>query len=652
MQIRFKSPHKSIKSFNPHDVGAFTIITGVNGSGKTHLLEALSNGKLTVDGINHQKMQYYNSTSFQASIEESSTPAQAYKERENAIAAFLTNRNQQLNRLRTSLDSWGIGNAVNVEQLFSLTDDELETTLKGVTLPKNNAQTAVIYKDHIKRMMVQINQQLASSISRSIYLAEHAAKEKGCHVVLVTEADLKKVPIGIVSDNAIQLKLASQFSAWLGSYEYNKINRYCAKVEGKDYEYLEDEDFFKNYGNEPWIVANDILEIGNLPYRFNKPEGTIHDLQGAFHLRLIDQQNGESVTIGDLSSGEKNLLALIALRYQSQAHNGIRALPKVLLLDEIDAHLHPSFTNIVLQTLKKYFVEQGIYVILATHSPSTVAFGERHGAEIYELKRSDKTLERITSSHASSILTSGYIAVLPDDRIVITEANDDSEYYQRIHDRLVSKGVINSTPELRFIPASSTSDSGTGGGCAQTKQWAEKLSDLGLSKFHGLVDWDPRSNNNSGTNCVKVIKRSALENYLYDPFTLLALMVDNGGSSLLPSWSGSDHNVPCLLSMDAGKVSSLVDDLEKILDFDQSKKTTIDYHTHKGVVISDEWVMKRGHDLETFILGKINNAPQFRKAFTSNIISKGAAKSIDYQTNKYIELIPSCLIETIRSLKV
>ncbi|GHC62239.1 AAA family ATPase [Roseibacillus persicicus] len=651
MEIRFKTPHKSIKAFSPQELSDFSIITGVNGSGKTHLLEALAGGNLTISGIARQKLKYYNSTSFQASIEESSTPAQAYNDRKAAIDQFLSQRDQLLRGLRRQLDGWGIGPEIDAMELFSLTDEELEAALQAAPLSTDNSQSALNYKEPIKRQLSKISEQLTTSVGGSIYLADHAAKESGCHIASLAEEDLRKVPIGIVSDNAIQLKLASQFSAWLGSYEYNKINRYYAKNEGKDYEYLEDEEFFEIYGVEPWIAANDILEIGQLPYRFNKPEGTIYDLQGAYQLRLIDQQNGETVTIGDLSSGEKNLLALIALRYQSQAHDGIKALPEVLLLDEIDAHLHPSFTDIVLQTLKKYFVDQGISVILATHSPSTVALGEANGAEVYELKRSDKTLEKITTSQASSILTSGFLAVLPDDRIIITEANDDADYYQKIHDRLVSKGIVDSTPSLRFIPASSTSDSGIGGGCDQTTQWAEKLSDLGLSKFKGLVDWDPEGNSNTETDCVKVIKRSALENYLYDPLTLLALMIDNGGSALLPSWSGSDDNATCLLGMTAAEISGLISNLETSLGIDQSNVETVDYYQHKSVQISTEWIKKRGHDLETLILAVFNNTPPFKGAFTSNVVSKGASKSIDYQTSKYLELLPSCLIDTLSSLK-
>ena len=48
--------------------------------------------------------------------------------------------------------------------------------------------------------------------------------------------------------------------------------------------------------------------------------------------------------------------------------------PKVLLFDEIDAPLHPSMSRSLLRTIQKTLVEEhGIFVILTTHSPSTVA---------------------------------------------------------------------------------------------------------------------------------------------------------------------------------------------------------------------------------------------------------------------------------------
>jgi len=49
MQLRFTSPHLSITDFPTIDLSEFSLITGVNGSGKTHLLQAIANGNIVAD---------------------------------------------------------------------------------------------------------------------------------------------------------------------------------------------------------------------------------------------------------------------------------------------------------------------------------------------------------------------------------------------------------------------------------------------------------------------------------------------------------------------------------------------------------------------------------------------------------------------------
>lgn len=51
MNLRFIKQHKSIKDFPAVSIPDFTVITGKNGSGKTHLLEAIKNGSVEVTGI-------------------------------------------------------------------------------------------------------------------------------------------------------------------------------------------------------------------------------------------------------------------------------------------------------------------------------------------------------------------------------------------------------------------------------------------------------------------------------------------------------------------------------------------------------------------------------------------------------------------------
>ncbi len=49
MNLSFTSPHLSIQSLPAVDVPSFTLITGVNGAGKTHLLQAIAAGHVRAD---------------------------------------------------------------------------------------------------------------------------------------------------------------------------------------------------------------------------------------------------------------------------------------------------------------------------------------------------------------------------------------------------------------------------------------------------------------------------------------------------------------------------------------------------------------------------------------------------------------------------
>jgi len=58
-----------------------------------------------------------------------------------------------------------------------------------------------------------------------------------------------------------------------------------------------------------------------------------------------------------------------------------------LLLDEVDASLHPSMIKNLLDVIEKIFLKNGCKVILATHSPTTVALAPEES--IYEISKQD-----------------------------------------------------------------------------------------------------------------------------------------------------------------------------------------------------------------------------------------------------------------------
>lgn len=64
MLLKYKEDHISIKSFNSVKIEDLTILTGLNGSEKTHFLDALQKGLVELDGFDKSEMIYYNYSDF------------------------------------------------------------------------------------------------------------------------------------------------------------------------------------------------------------------------------------------------------------------------------------------------------------------------------------------------------------------------------------------------------------------------------------------------------------------------------------------------------------------------------------------------------------------------------------------------------------
>ena len=65
MKIELNQPHLSIKKLAPVDLPDFTVLIGRNGVGKTHLLEAIKAGHVSISGIPISEIEKYDIQSFQ-----------------------------------------------------------------------------------------------------------------------------------------------------------------------------------------------------------------------------------------------------------------------------------------------------------------------------------------------------------------------------------------------------------------------------------------------------------------------------------------------------------------------------------------------------------------------------------------------------------
>ena len=135
----------------------------------------------------------------------------------------------------------------------------------------------------------------------------------------------------------------------------------------------------------PWKQLNDLFAELGFEYRF-KDNYFITNLQINEQPCIYQVKSDGSIDeneqrkLADLSDGEK---AIISLTFASLS--GVRQEErKVLLLDEFDANFNPSLTEIFFKILDRYFIAKSIPVVMATHSSTTIALAPSN-ATFYEV---------------------------------------------------------------------------------------------------------------------------------------------------------------------------------------------------------------------------------------------------------------------------
>lgn len=109
---------------------------------------------------------------------------------------------------------------------------------------------------------------------------------------------------------------------------------------------------------------------------------------GAPGTELLGENIRNAIDLQDMSSGTQDVLLWIWALALKIAHHynwevGWEDKPSILLIDEIENHLHPSWQRRVIPTLRRHF--PGLQIFATTHSPFVVA-GQRAG-QVHQLRR-------------------------------------------------------------------------------------------------------------------------------------------------------------------------------------------------------------------------------------------------------------------------
>jgi len=419
----------------------------------------------------------------------------------------------------------------------------------------------------------------------------------------------------------------SEISQKIGEIFYNyRLSEIELQAEGKNEESIK-----KTLGEKPWNVLRDIINESKLPFDINDPsENKIRD---SFQLKLTHLILQEEINFNDLSSGEKVLLALVFYLYNSQEK---KVFPKLLLMDEPDAHLHPSMSQQFLNVIKNVLVDKfGVQVIMTTHSPSTVILAPNDS--IYEMSRTEPRIKKSPSkNHAVSLLTSGLVYVGEGTKYFLVEDKDDVNFYSFIYNQLISENLIDANIPLVFIPASTNNKSG---GKDIVQNWVEKLKVSGLvNVVQGLIDADYGNVTSEG---LYKINRYSIENYLIDPILVYAALIDKEKNPQIDGINlgvGEEYKLKFLDEENLQKIAdNIISTVQPFLskyfnDFDSVENEKIEVQFQNGIkVLYPKWVLERR--------GKTILNQVYNDAFTSPIIN---FKTL-FKAMRKLNLIPNDL---------
>ncbi|MBS9384778.1 MAG: AAA family ATPase [Dolichospermum sp. BR01] len=528
MKLSFLKIHKSITSFPQIELPDFVVLTGVNGAGKSHLLEAIENGSMQIDDIvvntQTRPIRRFDWTNLIPQDTGAFAPYQITQERHG----FWNEIYQHIKEFRPQISQ--------ALQQFNRTDlDRLKTRdIIGLTPEKLIEMGSTSEQAN---QIVQSIQNAASAATQNVtnrFVQNDRTNRPRLINLLQTNTSIPLIAFeeddfyDFFPSNWQPIDMFQQsFGRLFADYQRNWLNNRLRLIansegeldsEGKPISFLTHEQFLEKYREPPWEFVNSILETANLDFRINQPP-KYEDRP--YEPILTDQVRKSQVKFNDLSSGERVLMSFALCLYYASDRRQIVDYPKILLFDEIDAPLHPSMTQSLLSTIQEVLVKRhGIKVILTTHSPSTVALSPEES--LYAMYKTDeRRMQKSTKDRALLVLTTGVPTLsinYENRRQVFVESHYDVQFYGRLYERLRDHLI----PEvsLTFI----ASGAGGKGSCDQVRDVVNQLQRGGNRTVYGIIDWDLT---NSGNERIKVLgqgNRYSIENYILDPVLVAAFL--------------------------------------------------------------------------------------------------------------------------------
>ncbi|MCK6608705.1 MAG: AAA family ATPase [Flavobacterium sp.] len=603
IKLELKNKFKSLEPFQI-ELPDFVVFTGLNGAGKTQILNAIQSNLLSLTDENNIQLN-----------PKKYVTSQTLSPNNSGVAT-----KEQLNQ--------------NIQNLWSQFNQHISK--RQLTIPQQRAQHSIN----------QLNQHQLNIVSE---IAKFANKKD---IDLTADDFYNFYPLndGMQQIDIFHQNFSNLFKRYQDKLEDNEYRQYKNQQKGDtNTTFLSDEDFLKTYGEPPWLLVNKIISEANLDYHIGQPKNLNRD--APYQLRLVNNNNGAQIDFADLSSGEKVLMSLALALYNSKFDI---QFPKVLLMDEPDASLHPSMAQKFINVIKEIFVnEKGVKVIMTTHSPSTVALADE--CNLFVVNKTGRRIEKASKDYALGILTSGvpsFSINFENRRQVFVESENDVSFYEKLYMKL--NNLLKPDVSLTFISSgeSRTDKNGTKiSNCSQVVNVTSVLRNAGNKFIWGIIDWDKTNKTNDYVKVIGDGKRYSIESYLFDPILLAALLLREKIINREELGLNQNQNYTDFKNLPQ-------DDLQRIIDFiincisGEFDKTDCEYIRCKYIndieVSIPKWYLhNNGHDLESKIL----------KIFPKlNGVKKGKEEALKLEIIEKViddipELLPYDVLETFKYIQ-
>jgi ABC-type branched-subunit amino acid transport system ATPase component len=346
LQIALNQDYKSFKSgFHAELEGSLVILSGINGSGKSQLLDVIR-------GYEYQNIN-------------------------GTIDASITLNNTRL--AKTEILYKSFKEFVNIPEL---------TQASYQVLQNARQQIQQQYNDNLLDPSNPNTFQYSESASIAKRLLIEKYGEDRFNSKSISPPEIDKV---IKTD--FLWKPDDAFTNAIGELFY----KYCVKklhIQAEAGEAGKKADT-SSLGTPPWLELNELFKELKLDYRFKDDYRLIEtDIDEQPRLYAVSPDGSLNIKqtrpLSSLSDGEK---AIISLCFASMEGVKPKQL-KLLLLDEYDAALNPSLTQTLYRVIDKYFTSKGITTIYVTHSPASIGLAPQT-ASFYEVYRPSGNRERI-----------------------------------------------------------------------------------------------------------------------------------------------------------------------------------------------------------------------------------------------------------------